>query len=97
MTSRDVQNNFGDFVECTNDGVVCVTSQGSPLFLAISLREDPSTLVGRVLLAYGQANAYRAERPGKTLHELTSSFGNQAAQAGLTEADVMQLVHDNRI
>ena len=96
ITSREVQNRFGDFVESMNDDVVCVTRHGRPLFLAVSMRDDPSRLVSRVLLAYGQANAYRGDQPGKAMRELTASFGNRAAEDGFTEADVMQLVHDNR-
>jgi len=97
LTSRDVQNRFGDFVESTNDDVVCVTRHGRPLFLAVSLREDPSTLVSRVLLAYGQAHAYRGNNAGQALRELSATFGNRATEEGLTEADVTQLVHDNRL
>ena len=96
LTSRDVQNRFGDFLETMNDDVVCVTRHGRPLFLAISMRDDPDTLVGRVLLAYGQANAYKGDTAGKTMRELTAGFGERAAQDGLTEDDVTQLVHENR-
>ena len=96
LTSRDVQNRFGDFLETMSDDVVCVTRHGRPLFLAISMRDDPNTLVGRVLLAYGQANAYKGNTPGKAMRELIADFGNRAEQDGLTQADVTQLVHENR-
>jgi len=96
ITSREVQNRFGDFVESMNDDVVCVTRHGRPLFLAVSMRDDPATLVSKVLLAYGQANVYRGEKPGKAMRTLTAGFGNRAAEDGFTEAEVMQLVHENR-
>ena len=60
------------------------------------MRDNPATLVSRVLLAYGQANAYRGEKPGTAMRELTAGFGNRAAEDGFTEADVMRLVHENR-
>jgi prevent-host-death family protein len=100
LTSRDVQNRYGDFIESMQDDVVCVTRHGRPLFWAISdrdVRGDTAILIGRALLLHGQARAFAGDKAGDDLGALLDSFGDAALTAGLTEDDVMQIVHDNRI
>ena len=39
----------------------------------------------------------RGKEAGDAMRDLLSTFSNKAAEDGLTEDDVMQIVHDNRI
>lgn len=100
ITSREVQNHYGDFLESMQNDMVRVTRHGRPLFWAISdraVRGDPAILIGRILLLGGQANPYQGDRPGDDLQKLLDGFGSPTDTTGLTEDDVMQVVHENRI
>ena len=100
LTSREVQSRYGDFLESVQDDMVRVTRHGRPLFWAISdrdVRGDPAILIGRILLLSALAHPYQGKRPGDDLAKLLNSFGTSAETAGLSEDDVMQIVHDNRI
>lgn len=101
VTSREVQNKYGDFVESVQDDVVCVTRHGRPLFWAVSDRHvrapDPSILIGRMLLLHGQLNrasdAKQGDAFGRTLETLDANIDPQ----DLTEEQVMSIVHENRL
>lgn len=101
LTSRDVQTQYGAFVESVQDDVVCVTRHGRPLYWAVADRHvrapDPSVLIGRMLLLHGQLNRASDARPGdafgKVLQELDASIDPQ----DLSEEHVMTVVHENRI
>ena len=58
VTSREVQNRYGDFIDTLQDDVVCVTRHGRPLYWALAdryLREkDPSVFIGRMILLRAQ-------------------------------------------
>lgn len=100
ITSREVQNRYGDFLESIESDMVRVTRHGRPLFWAISdraVRSDPAILIGRILLLSGQAHPYSGDRPGDDLRKLLDGFSSPTYATGLTEDDVMQVVHENRI
>jgi hypothetical protein len=100
ITSREVQNRFGDFLETLQDDMVRVTRHGRPLFWAISdrdVRADPAVLIGRILLLNGQTNPQAGARPGDDMQVLLESFDGASKAGGLTQDDVMQTVHANRL
>lgn len=103
LTSRDVQVRYGEFVESVQDDVVCVTRHGRPLYWALSdshLRaQDPSVFIGRLLRLRGQIERERAQRSGAPLQSFADALqqlDSSIEPGGLTEADVMQVVHENR-
>ncbi len=103
LTSRDVQVRYGEFVESVQDGVVCVTRHGRPLYWALSdshLRaQDPSVFIGRMLRLRGQIVREQAQRAGvkpPSLSDALQPLDSSIDPNGLTEDDVMQVVHDNR-
>ena len=101
ITSREVQNRYGDFVESVQDDLVCVTRHGRPLFWAISDRhvrnDDSSVLIARILLLHGQLNPFHGNLPGDDSRKLLDSVECTAATEGLTDNDVMAIVHENRL
>jgi hypothetical protein len=103
LTSRDVQVRYGEFVESVQDDVVCVTRHGRPLYWALSdshLRaQDPSVFIGRMLRLRGQIEHERAQRtatPLPTFSDALKQLDGSIEPSGLSEADVMQIVHENR-
>ena len=103
LTSRDVQVHYGEFVESVQDDVVCVTRHGRPLYWALSdshLRaQDPSVFIGRMLRLRGQIERERAQRTEAPLPRFSvalQQLDNSIEPSGLSEADVMQIVHENR-
>jgi hypothetical protein len=60
ITSKDVQNHYGEFIESLQSELICVTRHGRSLFWAISDRqlraEDPSMLIDQLLGLHEQSN-----------------------------------------
>ena len=104
LTSRDVQVRYGEFVESVQEDVVCVTRHGRPLYWALSdshLRaQDPSVFIGRMLRLRGQIERERAQRtaavPLPSFSDALQQLDSSIDPSGLSEADVMQIVHENR-
>jgi prevent-host-death family protein len=104
VTSRDVQNRYGEFVESVQDDVVCVTRHGRPLFWAVSDRhlqsDSPKQFIGRLLLLHGQLRAQKAKSPGQEPGDLGDFLENvidpQINHKGLSQEDVAAFVYANR-
>jgi len=101
VTSREVQSRYGDFVESVQDDVVCVTRHGRPLFWAIADRQvranDPSVLIGRLLLLNGQLNKSSSPSSGdKFTTFLEQEIDSSTHTEGLSPEDVNTIVHANR-
>ena len=100
VTSKEVQNRYGDFLETIEDDLTCVTRHSRPLFWAIAdrqVRDDPSVLIGRLLLLNGQLR----QQQGKASKESFGQFLENAVDpvlktAGMTHADVTNIVHEVR-
>jgi len=101
VTSRDVQSQYGAFVESVQDDLVCVTRHGRPLFWAVADRHvrapDPSILIGRMLLLHGQLNRAPGERQGDAFAKALEALDASIDPQGLTQEQVMTVVHENRI
>ncbi len=100
VTSKEVQNHYGEFLETIEDDLTCVTRHSRPLFWAIAdrqVRDDPSVLIGRLLLLNGQLR----QQQGKASKESFGQFLESAVDpvlktAGMTQADVTNIVHEVR-
>jgi len=100
VTSREVQNRYGEFIESVQDDLVCVTRHGRPLFWAVSDRHvrapDPSVLIGRMLLLHGQLNRETQARAGDVFEKVLEGLDASIDPQGLTPEKVMTIVHENR-
>jgi antitoxin (DNA-binding transcriptional repressor) of toxin-antitoxin stability system len=96
LSSREVQNHYGEFVEAVQDELVCVTRHGRPLFWAVADRhvraEDPSVLIGRLLLLHGQLNRNTSALPGDSFNKVLEELDASIDTAGLTPADINAMV-----
>jgi antitoxin (DNA-binding transcriptional repressor) of toxin-antitoxin stability system len=96
LSSREVQNHYGEFVEAVQDELVCVTRHGRPLFWAVADRhvraEDPSVLIGRLLLLHGQLNRDTSPLPGDSFNKVLEKLDASIDTAGLTPADINAMV-----
>jgi hypothetical protein len=101
VTSKEVQNRYGEFLETIEDDFTCVTRHSRPLFWAIAdrqVRADPSVLIGRLLLLNGQL---RQQQGKEASAESFGQFLERAVDpvlktAGMTQADVTHIVHEVR-
>jgi hypothetical protein len=100
VTSKEVQNRYGEFLEKVQDDVTCVTRHGRSLYWTISdrqVRDDPSVLIGKLLLLNGQLR----QKSGKAKKEGFGQFLGREVDpvlkpAELTQDDVAKIVHDTR-
>jgi hypothetical protein len=100
VTSKEVQNHYGEFLEKVQDDVTCVTRHGRSLYWTISdrqVRDDPSVLIGKLLLLNGQLR----QQSGKTNPEdfgdfLTRTIDPVLKTDGVTPADITKIVNESR-
>lgn len=101
LSSREVQNRFGDFVASVEDDVVCVTRHGRPLFWAMSDRQvredDPSVLIGRLLLLRGQVRQEQNRSPSESFATVVEREIDQVIKTdGLTQESVTAIIDERR-
>jgi hypothetical protein len=100
VTSKDVQNHYGEFLETVQDELACVTRHGRPLFWAISdrhVRDDPNALIGRLLLLNGQLRKQSAKVGQEDFGQfLEREVDPVLKTAGVTEEEVSKIVHEAR-
>lgn len=99
VTSREVQNHYGEFLESVQDDVVCVTRHGRPLFWALSDRDvrtqDPSAFIGRMLLLRGQLRR-ESGLPQESIEKTFERLDPAIQAEGLSEDDVSAVVRSQR-
>lgn len=104
VTSREVQSHYGEFIESVEDDLVCVTRHGRPLFWAVSDRQvrsdDPSVLVGRLLLLNGQLRKQKGLERGVDPVDLNDFLAQEVDPSLKTEAanseELSELIHASR-
>jgi hypothetical protein len=98
LSSREVQTQYGQFVDTLQDDIVCVTRHGRPLYWAMNdrhLREkDPSVFIGRMILLRAQL----LNQVSPQAEPIDALFAQTDAHltGSLSESDVMSVVHANR-
>ena len=104
VTSREVQSHYGEFIESVEDDLVCVTRHGRPLFWAVSDRQvrsdDPSILVGRLLLLNGQLRKQKGLERGvdpTALQDFLAQEVDSSLNTKLTTPEELsKLIHASR-
>ncbi len=100
VTSKEVQNRYGEFLEKVQDDVTCVTRHGRSLYWTISdrqVRDDPRVLIGKLLLLNGQLR----QQGGNAIQEGFGQFLSREVDpvlktAGMTQEDVTKIVNESR-
>lgn len=100
MTSAEAQNQFGRTLDRSQRQPVIITRRGRPTSMMISVSGDgiPFTLAK----ALSELYPMRGEDAGRAVKELLEHMSQQqgaknAIADGITEEDIMQIVHENRI
>ena len=100
VTSKEVQNRYGEFLETVQDDLACVTRHGRPLFWAISdrqVRDEPSALIGRLLLLNGQLRKQNGKAPKGSFGQfLEREVDPVLKTADITQEDVTKIVNESR-
>jgi len=96
MTSLEAQNQFGNLIDSSQREPVVITRRGRPVSV-MSSYQDYRSMPYLVAKFINENYPLRGKEAGDAMRDLLSTFGNKAAEDGLTENDVMQIVHDNRI
>jgi prevent-host-death family protein len=95
MTSLEAQNQFGTLIDTSLREPVVITRRGRPVSVVISCN-DLKSLPFSVVKSISEMIAMRGEDASRAMGETLATPGQRAAEDGLTEDDVQQLVHELR-
>ena len=99
LSSREVQSQYGQFVDTLQDDVVCVTRHGRPLYWAMNDRhfreKDPSVFIGRMILLRAQL-VNQASPQAEPIDALFAQTDAHLKASSMSADDVMSVVHANR-
>ena len=98
MTSLDAQNQFGALIDASQRQPVTVTRRGRPVAVVMSYEDyiqHQQTVPLEAAKLISQNQALRGEAAQHALQHQLASMSNQAAEEGLTDKQVMQMINDN--
>ncbi len=96
MTSLEAQNRFGELIDASQREPVLITRRGRPVSIVISPGGDTRSAFLQFMKVVRELSPLSGKAAAEALREFSANAGNQAAQNGLTEAEVTALVHANR-
>jgi prevent-host-death family protein len=96
MTSLEAQNNFGSLIDRSQREPVLITRRGRPVSVLLSF-DDFGEMPFSVAQAISELSPLRGKPAGEAMRQTLDEMQSSATQMGLTEADVMQIVRDNRV
>lgn len=103
MTSLVAQNQFGTLIDASQRQPVTVTRRGRPVAVVLSYEDyqavmhtsqATATIPFHVAKLISESHPLRGKEAGDAMRQHLASMSDQAAQEGLTEEDVMRLLHD---
>ena len=98
MTSLDAQNRFGALIDASQRQPVTVTRRGRPVAVVMSYEDyiqHQQTVPLEAAKLISQNQALRGEAAQYALQQQLASMSNQAAEEGLTDKQVMQMINHN--
>ena len=98
MTSLDAQNQFGALIDAYQRQPVTVTRRCRPVAVVMSYEDyiqHQQTVPLEAAKLISQNQALRGEAAQYALQQQLASMSNQAAEEGLTDKQVMQMINDN--
>lgn len=97
MTSLAAQNQFGALIDASQRQPVAVTRRGRPVAVVLSYEDyqaSMQTIPLHVAELISESYPLRGKQAADSMRQHLAKMSNQAAQDGLTEADVMQMLND---
>jgi len=98
MTSLAAQNQFGLLIDTSQRQPVAVTRRGRPVAVVLSYEDyqaSMQTIPLQVATLISQSYPLRGKEAGDTMRQHLAGMSNQAAEEGLTEADVTRMLHED--
>lgn len=97
MTSLVAQSQFGTLIDTSQRQPVAVTRRGRPIAVVQSYEDylaSRQTIPFHVATLISTSYPLRGQEATASMSKHLKSMGNQAAQDGLTEKDIMQMLYD---
>lgn len=97
MTSLAAQNQFGALIDASLRQPVAVTRRGRPVAVMLSYEDyqaNTQSIPFHVAKLISETYPLRGKAAGDSMRAHLSKMSNQAAQDGLTEGDVMQMLNE---
>jgi prevent-host-death family protein len=98
MTSLAAQNQFGMLIDTSQRQPVAVTRRGRPVAVVMSYEDYQATvqtIPPHVAALIGQNYPLRGQAAGDAMRQHLAKLSNKAAEEGLTEADVLRMLHED--
>jgi prevent-host-death family protein len=98
MTSLAAQNQFGLLIDSSQRQPVAVTRRGRPVAVVLSYEDYQAslqTMTFHVAKLIAQNHPLRGEQAGDSMRQHLEKMGNQAAQEGLQEADILRMLNED--
>lgn len=97
MTSLAAQNQFGLLIDASQRQPVAVTRRGRPVAVVLSYEDyqaSVQTIPLHVAKLISQNHPLRGQQAGDSMREHLGKMSNQAAEEGLTDADIARMVDE---
>ncbi len=97
MTSLAAQNQFGALIDASLRQPVAVTRRGRPVSVVLSYEDyqaSTQSIPFHVAKLISETYPLRDQAAGDSMRLHLAKMSNQAANDGLTESDVMQMLRD---
>jgi len=99
MTSLDAQQRFGALIDASRRQPVTVTRRGRPVAVVLSYedyqaRTLPATIPWELATFISENYPLRGKEAGESMRKHLAGMSNRAAEEGLTEDGLMQLLNE---
>ena len=97
MTSLAAQNQFGLLIDASQRQPVTVTRRGRPVAVVLSYEDyqaSMQTIPFQVAKLISQNHPLRGKEAGESMRQHLAKLSNQAAEEGLTEADITRMLNE---
>ncbi len=98
MTSLAAQNQFGMLIDASQRQPVAVTRRGRPVAVVLSYEDYQArtqTIPFQVATLISQNYPLRGKEAGDSMRQHLAKMSNQAAEEGLTEADITRKLNED--
>lgn len=99
MTSLDAQSQFGNLIDRSRREPVTVTRRGRPVIVVQSYEdymESAKTIPFNIAVLISEQYPLRGKDAQVSMSRHLATMSNAAAEEGLTEADVMHMLNEEK-
>jgi prevent-host-death family protein len=96
MTSLEAQNHFGEMIDTSQREPVLITRRGRPVSVVISTSGNQADTMLQLMKFLGKLSPMANESVTTAYEAYRNKVGNLAEEKGLTEDQIVTMVHDSR-